>query len=464
MNKLYRSIDGISDLERVVFVSFGGDHDEFMDSVSRLLNADSVFFHGGPGTVAQILSDQPDILFAGPSDKTRDTDKFALCRELRSSGYKGIIVLLTHDIIYDGGTSSITSAGFDNYLLGVESWDRIVDALNWAILNRKRKNKYIIQFDGNPDAFYTISSEGRVYDINAVALYGSELTPRKVVVDGINIRELETLRCFESHLKPFISLDNVGKTKNFTIEDNDKVFQIKANVHNVTTMGLVATVIKTDITRTIYSRTMDILLNSVTMLSERDNYTAGHSARVFYYVRLITECMGLGKQMQFIRPLYFASLLHDIGKIGVRDDVLLKPGKLNEEEFDALTSHTIKGYSMLQHYEFLQNCLNLVRSHHERPDGKGYPDRLVGDGIPLGATIIAVADGFDAMTSCRPYRNALPYETAISEIEDNLGGQFSTEPARAFLSLITPRLVGEVAELSQKPLTSLSTELLDTFI
>lgn len=467
MGRLCHGIDGVRDLHHAAFIDCfegRGGRDAFMQGVASELGARCSFISGGPDAVSAMLVERPDIIFVGPPDKAIDPIKFEFCRDLRAAGHRGIVVLITTDTRYDGGTSSITSAGFDNYLLGSESWDHIVDALNWAILNRKRKNKYIIQFDGNPDAFYTIGHDGRIFDINAVALAGSNFTPRRVVVDGINIRELGTLGCFEEDIKPFVTEDNVGLTLSFTCEENDRVFQVKAGIHDVTTLGLVATVIKTDITRTMYARTMDILANSITMLSERDNYTAGHSARVFYYVRHIAERMGIDRSVKVIRPLYFASLLHDIGKIGVRDDILLKPGRLEAAEFRELISHTTKGSAMLQHYELLRECLHLVRSHHERPDGRGYPDNLAGEGIPLGASIIAVADGFDAMTSTRPYRQAMPIEKAVAEIRAHMGMQFATEPAQAFLSLVTSELVGEVAELSDKPLITLSQELLDTFL
>jgi HD-GYP domain-containing protein (c-di-GMP phosphodiesterase class II) len=133
-------------------------------------------------------------------------------------------------------------------------------------------------------------------------------------------------------------------------------------------IGLVATVIKTDITETIYSRSIDILLHSVNLLSERDHYTAGHSSRVHHYCRMIVESLGLHNEKRFKRDLYFAALLHDIGKIGIRDDILLKETRLTKKEFSMLESHPEKGYNALKHYRFLDKSTIYILNHHERPD------------------------------------------------------------------------------------------------
>jgi HD-GYP domain-containing protein (c-di-GMP phosphodiesterase class II) len=209
---------------------------------------------------------------------------------------------------------------------------------------------------------------------------------------------------------------------------------------------------------------MDILGNSIALLSQRDHYTAAHSSRVFYYATRVAGEMGCATDRRFNRALCFASLLHDIGKIGIKDHVLLKPGMLTDDEQRQLATHPVKGCRMLKPYKFLRDAMDLVRFHHERPDGEGYPDGLAGEAVPLGASIIAVADCFDAMTTNRPYRRSLSYETAVAEIEDNLGKQFDREAGRAFLSIVRPALVQDVRRRSRRSYKTVAQELINGIV
>jgi HD-GYP domain-containing protein (c-di-GMP phosphodiesterase class II) len=265
-------------------------------------------------------------------------------------------------------------------------------------------------------------------------------------------------------IKPLIEADNIERVFRQSVEEGERISQIRTKIHNVATIGLTATIAKTDITEAIYSHTLDILINSVSLLSQRDNYTASHSSRVFYYCKHIAGKLGLTKNKKFLRDLYFAALLHDVGKIGIRDDVLLKPDSLNKEEFNDLSSHPVKAYRLLQPHSFLRGASELVRFHHERVDGRGYPDKLKGNRIPLGSSIIAVADSFDAMTTTRPYRKTLTYDKALSEISRNLGTQYNIDAGEAFLSVITPSLMDEVKNLSRRPLHAISQELISNIL
>jgi HD-GYP domain-containing protein (c-di-GMP phosphodiesterase class II) len=139
--------------------------------------------------------------------------------------------------------------------------------------------------------------------------------------------------------------------------------------------------------------------------------------------------------------------LHDIGKIGIRDEILLKPDKLTSAEFETMKQHTVMGADILALVPDLHEIIPIVRSHHERWDGKGYPDALAGEGISPLARIVAVADAFDAMTSDRPYRKALPTEVAFAEVEKNCGIQFDPRCAQAFLR-IRERVAKEMAKAS----------------
>ncbi len=172
----------------------------------------------------------------------------------------------------------------------------------------------------------------------------------------------------------------------------------------------------------------------VQAIEEKDTYTRGHSERVAAMAVEIARNLGLPEQE--VEYLRFGSILHDVGKIGISESIVRSPKILSEAEFKIIQLHTIKGVEILQPISFIKNHLYLVRNHHERYDGKGYPDKLRGDDIPLGAQIVAVADAFDAMTSSRPYRKGLPFRQAAKEIQDKAGTQFSPRIAEAFLNVL----------------------------
>jgi HD-GYP domain-containing protein (c-di-GMP phosphodiesterase class II) len=460
--RIYRNIENVSDIRTALFVLNGADPRKVVGPIAGILDLDYRVLKGYAEASDYCLEHLPDITFVVHPGQGQDVESFHLCSHLRQSGYSGILILVTDSIRDAGGVSGITSTGFDNYALLADSPERMEDTIHWAVLNRKRKNKYVIQFDQNPDSFFTVDRQGRVYDINSRAAGAAELTPKEIVRNGINIDQVGTLKSFRTVIRPLITPDNVDRVFSHTAEEEESIFQLKTRVHNVPTIGLVATVVKSDITRTMLARTLDILVHSITMLSERDNYTAGHSSRVFYYCMNAAGELGLTKNKKFIRDLYFAALLHDIGKIGIKDVVLMKPGKLSRREFNELATHSVKGYKILKRHRFLDDSIELVRSHHERPDGRGYPDKLMGNRISLGASIISVADGYDAMTTNRPYRNALTFEKAVSEIRDNIGSQYNGDAARAFLSVLTPELTEETRSRSRRPLEVISRELLET--
>lgn len=169
-------------------------------------------------------------------------------------------------------------------------------------------------------------------------------------------------------------------------------------------------------------------------LEARDSYTKGHSERVMLYALQIAEVMGISETERKI--IGHASLLHDIGKIGIADAILNKTVPLTSEDRRMIENHPIFGDTIIGPLRFLESVQRLVRHHHERFDGSGYPDKLVGEAIPMGARIIAVADSYDAMTSDRPYRKSLDKEVALAEIRGGAGKQFDPEVVRAFLTVI----------------------------
>ncbi|MDN5302494.1 MAG: hypothetical protein PWQ60_2008 [Thermoanaerobacteraceae bacterium] len=183
--------------------------------------------------------------------------------------------------------------------------------------------------------------------------------------------------------------------------------------------------------RKIYLETIQAL---ATAIEAKDPYTRGHSERVAMYSSIIAEEMNLPED--FLNTLNFAALLHDIGKIGIPDEILNKPGKLSEYEFDKIKIHPILGANIVGKIDFLAQASSYIRFHHERQNGRGYPEGLKGENIPLGAAILAVADAFDAMTSDRPYRRAWNLDDTLHEIESNSGIQFRPEVVEALKNAV----------------------------
>lgn len=167
-------------------------------------------------------------------------------------------------------------------------------------------------------------------------------------------------------------------------------------------------------------------------LDAKDPYTHGHSLRVTLYSLILASKLGLTDSA--LEEIETAGLLHDIGKIGIPQSILCKTSKLTDEEFEIMKDHTGQGAKMIQNVKKLRAVASWLKSHHERWDGRGYPCGLKGTEIPLFARVIALADTYDAMTSTRPYRKALPHEIAIQEIKRCAGMQFDPELAEIFVA------------------------------
>jgi len=183
-----------------------------------------------------------------------------------------------------------------------------------------------------------------------------------------------------------------------------------------------------------YRGTLEALVGA---LDARDNEVQGHSYRVSAYSQIMAEQLGVERGSIEWETIARGALLHDVGKIGIRDAVLRKPGALDDAEWVEMRTHAEIGFGILRDIDFLKPAAALVQAHHERYDGTGYPRGLKGEQIPLGARIFAVADTFDAITTDRPYRRALPPEAAVAEIRRCAGSQFDPDVVEVFLNLWT---------------------------
>lgn len=179
-----------------------------------------------------------------------------------------------------------------------------------------------------------------------------------------------------------------------------------------------------------YESTLTALVRS---LDARESEVGSHSERVMNYTLLMARYLGIDEPKLSI--IGKGALLHDIGKIGVSDNILLKPGKLTEEEWIEMKKHPQVGYDILSDIKFLRGASEFILNHHERYDGTGYPNRLKGKEIPLSARIFSLVDTLDAMTSDRSYRKALPFKTMIDEVKKCSGSQFDPDIVDQFLKI-----------------------------
>lgn len=187
-------------------------------------------------------------------------------------------------------------------------------------------------------------------------------------------------------------------------------------------------------TATVVDREQELILRLSKAAEFRDPETGAHILRMARYSELIARRLGLDDD--YCQLILRAAPMHDLGKLGIPDGILLKPGKLTEDEFEIMTTHPVIGYTILSGSEshLIQLGAEIALSHHEKFDGSGYPNKLAGEAIPLSGRIVAVADVFDALTSARPYKAAWPVEKARALLEDNSGSHFDPACVGAFLA------------------------------
>ena len=195
--------------------------------------------------------------------------------------------------------------------------------------------------------------------------------------------------------------------------------------------------------RTMHENYVQMLMTLRLTVDAKDIYTRGHSDRVSFYAEKIGRAMGVDEDM--LRRLKVGGMFHDIGKIAIADAILQKPGKITDEEYDEIKKHPIYGERILSAVTQLHDILPIVRGHHERIDGAGYPDGIKGDAIPLETRIVTVADSFDAMLSTRRYREGLELEAVLLELESCKGKQFDEKIIDVFVGLLKnqPDLIQE---------------------
>jgi len=276
--------------------------------------------------------------------------------------------------------------------------------------------------------------------IDAIPFAPSELAEKFYIVnDSRAINEFESL-----HPSPYRFLAvTIGQEEKFygwlgmMSFDLKKIFRRSELRLLISIAEQIAVVIaNTDLYRDLERFIINMVKSLVFAIEAKDAYTRGHSERVNRYSMLMADRLGLDPKQQ--RALNWASILHDIGKIAIPSDILNKPEGLTDAEFDVIKGHPLRGYKILKPLDQLSASLPGIRHHHERIDGRGYPDGLQGGEIPLIARIIAVADTFDAMTSNRAYRRAMAPEKALAVIREVAGTQLDAEIVAVFEQTFPP--------------------------
>lgn len=305
---------------------------------------------------------------------------------------------------------------------------------NLSFLYRTLRNDYnILQASNGEEALKYIEEYGSeismiVSDQKMPVMEGTELFKRvsdkhpeiiKILLTGhsnidILVDAINECQLFQYILKPF-----EPEQLNMIVDSGIKKFELSIS----------KTQILMDLSELFYKTIKSIAF----ALDAKDQYTHGHSMRVTLYSLALAKALNLPDDL--LEEIETTGLLHDIGKIAIPEKILLKPGKLTDEEFEVIKKHPELGEHLVNGIGKLKLISNWMKYHHERFDGRGYPEGLVGEEIPISSRIIAIADTYDAMTSSRSYRPALSHEDAINEINRCSGSQFDPKLAELFISI-----------------------------
>ncbi len=243
------------------------------------------------------------------------------------------------------------------------------------------------------------------------------------------------------HLSKPLNLEMLTLTVDRAVEKKRLIVQNREYQRNLESMVHERTKQLNDANGNLRSLFIGSIKALAQALEAKDEYTQGHSARVAEESVRIATYLSLSEEE--IRSIWIAGFLHDIGKIGVKESVLNKPGKLDAMEWESVKEHPVLAARILDPIDELRDVIKMVKHHHERFDGGGYPDGLAGSSIPLGARILSVADAYDALTSNRPYREPMTPEEAIQIFKDGAGTQFDPVIVEAFVSGTDKRESGE---------------------
>ncbi len=446
-----RVVDGPSRRKTILFVDSSKTLHRVVKSALSFLNYRLVSAFSAES--AKVLSRNPDIDLILTSVELPGESGLELCRwfkEERKGDYLPVLVVSSSDDPLDVDTAF--NSGADDYL--VKSFtpkmlqDKVAEHLE--ALDVKRRNKVLIVDDSKvirellrhcfmKNGLNALTAEDGVKGIEIIKSERPDVVVTDIEMPGLSGYELcEELRRLPDMRDAFVVMMS-SRNRPCDIKRGERlgVSRYFVKPFDQEKMLLVVEQLLAENYRR-HKRENEYILASmkalVTALEARDQYTKGHTARVSEMALRLARFMNLDEEA--LRELEIGANLHDIGKIGVRDAVLLKPGRLTDEEYAKIQEHCVTGAEILRPIESLKNIIPLILYHHERWDGAGYPSAIRGEAIPLGARIIAIADAFDAMTSHRPYRNNLTGNEALEIIKTEAGSQFCPSCAAAFVRLL----------------------------
>lgn len=299
--------------------------------------------------------------------------------------------------------------------------------------------------DGRSCGYYIVDNENKELMLYKELTNGNgELNHRRVAISDELIKEAFSAKRY--HVKDdkvflplvikgeyigFVVVNNKGRNgRHKNIFTDSDIFFLKLITEKASTQ-----IENRMLYESLFEGVLHTLTSLITAINKRDLYTEDHCKRV------TQTCLALGEMLKLNTyekdVLSVVGPVHDVGKIGIPDVILLKPGKLTDDEYDIIKAHSVYGEEIMNRFEILSHEASMIRHHHERFDGRGYPDGITGNDIPRGARIIAVCDTYDAMVTNRPYRNALSKEEAVREIIRCKGSQFDPDIAECFVEMVT---------------------------
>ena len=298
------------------------------------------------------------------------------------------------------------------------------------------------------DAFSLIISDIKMPEIDGIELLRrvKEMNPKMMVIIMTAYPEIDMavkamrMGAYDFIIKP-VDLDLVVLSVKKALEMKNLDQEVESYHKNLERLVEERTSEIRQALSVVKKSHLDSVMVLAGAIDAKDPYTRGHSDRV----RRMSVRIGmkLGFDEKRLESLVFGALLHDIGKIGIKDEVLQKQGNLNSKEYQYIQEHPLIGVKIVEGIDFFKDKIPMIRNHHEHFDGSGYPDGLVGEAIPLEARTVAVPDAFDAMTSSRPHHGAISLEEALSEMERGKGKQFDPRILEIFLGEKIYKLNGE---------------------
>jgi response regulator RpfG family c-di-GMP phosphodiesterase len=404
----------------------------------------------GDDAIQKARDETPDLVITDV--KMPRTDGYEVCRTLKEDKEtRHVPVVIVSAMGGDFDVSRGFQAGANEYLtkpLDLEELRERIDSIFRGIETRGRETILVVVPDGVERSAleYGLTQQGfeaiGASDGEEGIVLARELTPSIVITDaqlpGMDPGELARRVRSQPRMRdvPIVLLSGKGAR---VTRDARKTLAAAAALAKPYTIDRIVMIIERILgeRRVKAASELEMVLQMIASLANaleaKDAYTRGHSDKVARYSRLIAKKLGLAKDQ--VQEITLAAQLHDIGKIGIRDSVLLKPSSLDELEFQIMMSHPDMGADIMKPIERLKQVVPMVRHHHERWDGRGYPQKIGGSEIPLGARIIAVADTFDSCTANRPYRRGMTPERAFAILRECENTQLDREVVRAMLDL-----------------------------